>query len=64
MFIAKRSVPKDGGGLDNLTLYVHLLMLVLFVGWVTYFLYAVWRFRASANPHNPRTGLFPYLSET
>jgi cytochrome c oxidase subunit 2 len=53
---------KDGAGLDNLTLYVHLLMLVLFIGWVSYFLYAVWRFRASANPKADYDGVKNHAS--
>ena len=33
---------------------VHLLMLVLFVGWGTYFVFVLIRFRRSRNPHaNP-----------
>lgn len=39
-----------GGDLDRLTFYVHLLMGVLFVGWSVYFVIALFKFRASANP--------------
>jgi cytochrome c oxidase subunit 2 len=41
---------KNGESVDALIVYVHWLMLVLFIGWVAYFCYAVWRFRASRNP--------------
>ncbi len=39
-----------GRALDELTWYVHILMAVLFVGWGTYFVIALTRFRASKNP--------------
>ncbi len=39
-----------GGDLDRLTWYVHLLMAVLFVGWLVYFVIALFKFRASAHP--------------
>jgi cytochrome c oxidase subunit 2 len=43
-----------GGALDDLTLYVHILMAVLFVGWGVYFIIALLRFRAARNPQaNP-----------
>ena len=36
--------------LDNMTVLVHWLMLVLFVGWGIFFLYVLFRFRKGANP--------------
>ena len=39
-----------GGALDRMTLWVHVLMLVLFVGWSIYFVIALLRFSASKNP--------------
>lgn len=36
--------------IDDLMVYVHLLMLVLFIGWSVYFLYAIWRFSARRHP--------------
>jgi cytochrome c oxidase subunit II len=39
-----------GADLDRLTWYIHLLMGVLFVGWSVYFVLALLKFRASANP--------------
>ena len=41
---------KHGQDVDSLIVYVHLLMIVLFIGWSAYFLYAIWRFRRSRNP--------------
>lgn len=38
------------GELDTITLFVHILMAVLFVGWGTFFVFTLVRFRASRNP--------------
>ena len=43
-------VSQDGGEIDGLIIAVHLLMLVLFVGWIIYYFVALWKFRASNNP--------------
>ncbi|HUA68034.1 MAG TPA: cytochrome c oxidase subunit II [Candidatus Saccharimonadales bacterium] len=48
---------KNGGEVDDLMVYVHWLMLVLFVGWIVYFFYAIYRFRASRNPKADYVGL-------
>ena len=39
-----------GRDVDYFILYVHLLMIVLFIGWTAYFFYTIWRFRSSRNP--------------
>src|SRR6266571_2266095 len=41
---------EHGQQVDNLIIYVHWLMIVLFVGWLAYFLYALFRFHHSRNP--------------
>src|ERR1051325_1877462 len=41
---------------DQMTVLVHWLMLVLFVGWGLFFLYVLFRFRRSANPKASYTG--------
>ncbi|HTG45267.1 MAG TPA: cytochrome c oxidase subunit II [Verrucomicrobiae bacterium] len=41
---------EHGKHVDDFILYVHYLMGVLFVGWFAYFLYALFRFRASKHP--------------
>jgi len=41
---------RNGESVDALIVYVHWLMIALFIGWLIYFGYAVWRFRASRNP--------------
>ena len=47
-------MPPDysahGPELDQLSAYVHWLMLILFVGWGLLFAYMLFRFRASRNP--------------
>ncbi|MFZ0829136.1 MAG: hypothetical protein WAO02_17120 [Verrucomicrobiia bacterium] len=41
---------SNGKAVDDLMVYVHWLMLVLFVGWIIYFGYVLWRFNAARNP--------------
>ena len=40
---------SNGKAVDELMVYLHWLMLVLFVGWILYFGYVLLRFRASRN---------------
>ena len=51
-----------GADVDNFILYVHYLMGVLFIGWLAYFLYALFRFRASKNPRASYTGVQTHAS--
>jgi cytochrome c oxidase subunit 2 len=45
---------SHAAGIDGVMTLVHLLMLVLFVGWSTYFVFALIRFRRARNPRaNP-----------
>jgi len=41
---------EHGAKVDQLIIYVHYLMLALFIGWSAYFLYVVVRFRKSKHP--------------
>lgn len=41
---------EHGKDVDYFLLLIHYLMAALFVGWMAYFLYALFRFRKSANP--------------
>jgi cytochrome c oxidase subunit 2 len=41
---------SNGQDVDNLIIYVHWLMLALFIGWIFYFFYVLWRFRRSRHP--------------
>ena len=53
---------KNGEAVDALIVYVHWLMIALFIGWVVYFGYAVWRFRASRNPKADYQGVRNHAS--
>ena len=59
------AASEHGPELDRLLFYVHLLMLVLFVGWSCFFLYTLWRYRerkqAQADYHGVRSHLSSYL---
>src|SRR5689334_21530632 len=42
--------------IDQMTVLVHWLMLILFVGWGAFYLYVLFRFRKGANPRASYTG--------
>ena len=44
------AAAAQAGPIDDIIVLVHWLMLVLFVGWAAFFLYALVRFRRRANP--------------
>jgi len=52
----------NGQGVDDLIIYVHWLMLALFIGWIIYFFYAIHRFRASRNPRADYLGVRNHAS--
>jgi cytochrome c oxidase subunit 2 len=51
-----------GAQTDRLILYVHILMAVLFVGWIVFFLYTIFRFRRSHHPRADYTGVTTHAS--
>jgi len=53
---------ENGQGVDDLIVYVHWLMIVLFIGWIAYFLYALYRFRSSRNPQADYIGVKNHAS--
>jgi cytochrome c oxidase subunit 2 len=53
---------KHGKDVDNLIIYVHWLMAVLFIGWLAYFAYALFRFRKSKNPKADYVGARTHAS--
>jgi cytochrome c oxidase subunit 2 len=53
---------EHGADVDRLILYVHLLMGALFIGWLSYFLYAIFRFNARSNPKASYTGVTSHAS--
>ena len=46
-----------GGAIDNLIGYIHIFMLILFVGWGSFLAYVLVRFRKSRNPVADYTGV-------
>ena len=56
---------RNGAAIDALMVYIHVLMLALFVGWIIYFFYALYRFRQSrnarANYHGVRSHASSYI---
>jgi cytochrome c oxidase subunit II len=51
-----------GGPIDNLIGWIHIFMLVLFVGWGGFFTFALIRFRKSRNPVADYTGVKSHRS--
>jgi cytochrome c oxidase subunit II len=41
---------ENGKAVDDLIIYIHWLMIALFVGWFAFFIFTLWRFRAKKNP--------------
>jgi cytochrome c oxidase subunit 2 len=56
------NASKEGIEIDQTMALVHLLMLVLFVGWGIFFIYTIFRFRRSRNPHADYTGVKSHAS--
>jgi len=53
---------ENGVGTDRLIVYIHWLMLVLFVGWLGYFTYALIRFNRKRNPKGDYQGVKNHAS--
>ena len=51
-----------GGQIDSLIGWMHVFMLILFVGWGAFFIYALFRFRQSRNPVANYTGVKSHAS--
>jgi cytochrome c oxidase subunit II len=51
-----------GHQVDNLIIYLHWLMIVLFVGWLGYFAYVLVRFRRARNPRADYRGVRSHIS--
>jgi cytochrome c oxidase subunit 2 len=56
---------ENGLEVDKLIIYIHWLMIALFVGWFAYFIFAIWRFQAKRHPkadhHCVRSHISSYL---
>jgi len=53
---------ENGRPVDDLIIYIHWLMIALFVGWFGYFVYALWRFQARRNPKADHIGVRSHAS--
>lgn len=53
---------ESGRQIDNLIIYVHWLMALLFVGWLAFFAFTLWRFRRSRNPKASYHGVQSHVS--
>lgn len=53
---------KHGHALDALIVYVHWVMLILFVGWGLFFIYTICRFRAGKSPKADHEGTKSHAS--
>jgi cytochrome c oxidase subunit II len=53
---------KQGGGVDDLIIYVHVLMAALFLGWLGYFFYVLLRYSKGRNPKADYSGVKSHAS--
>ena len=53
---------EHGNEIDHMLNFCHWFMLLLFVGWGSFFLYAVWRFRKGRNPRADYHGVRNHIS--
>lgn len=53
---------RHGADVDALMVYMHWVMVALFIGWLAYFVYALWRFRQSRNPKADYRGVTGHAS--
>src|SRR5580658_4742468 len=64
--ITPANLPIDASGqgaeVDQLIIYVHVLMGLLFVGWIGYFFYVVMRYHKSNNPKADYVGVTSHAS--
>jgi cytochrome c oxidase subunit 2 len=51
-----------GGNVDHLIDIVHWFMFALFIGWTLFFLFCLWKFRASKNPKASYHGVTNHVS--
>jgi cytochrome c oxidase subunit 2 len=56
------NASAQGGPIDQLISYLHVLMFVLFIGWSLFFVYILWRFRKGRNPRADHDGVKSHTS--
>ena len=53
---------EAGGGVDTLIIYIHWLMIALFIGWLGYFFLSIYKFRSGRNPKADYVGVRSHAS--
>lgn len=53
---------EHGADVDQLIILLHCLMVLLFVGWLAYFIFVLWRFRRSRHPTADYRGVANHTS--
>lgn len=53
---------ESGRRVDELIIFIHWLMIALFVGWFFYFVYCLWKFNARRNPKADHQGVRSHAS--
>jgi cytochrome c oxidase subunit 2 len=65
-YLTPANMPRNdsgqGAGVDQLIINVHILMGVLFVGWIGYFFYVLFRYHKSRNPKADHAGVRNHAS--
>ncbi len=56
------NAAAHGAQIDGALSWVHILMAILFVGWMAFFVYVLWRFRRSRKPVASHTGAKSHAS--
>ena len=56
------NAAAHGAQIDGALNWVHVLMAILFVGWLAFFVFVLWRFRRSRNPVANYTGVKSHAS--
>jgi len=56
------SASTQGPAIDDINVWVHWLMALLFVGWGAFFIYTLFRFRESKNPKADYHGIRSHFS--
>src|SRR5688572_13570707 len=56
------NAAEHGPLVDHMLEFCHWFMLVLFVGWSSFFLYTIWRFRKSRHPKADYHGVRSHAS--
>jgi cytochrome c oxidase subunit II len=62
LHLPELAAVKNGTPVDNLIIYIHWLMIALFIGWFGYFVYCLLRFNARRNPKADHAGTKSHLS--